>query len=210
MGSPAYAGLEPGRRLRFKVLLLGGGSRTGLRFCSYYHGVSFIFCRNIRTIYFRKGAPDWSIMGLYLLTSNYGLTPSPALRGLRHVEFFRARQIRRRELRRHRTPGNLSMRSQGTLADQNPPGRVTDYNTEKEELFPPKTSKSLKRIHLSHLDISPDMLAIIICIPAALEELSVSVTYMWCNDCGILNENLPFLSRALRQHKRVLRLLNLN
>lgn len=48
------------------------------------------------------------------------------------------------------------------------------------------------------------MLATVLCIPAALEELSVSFAYMWCADCTEPNVHPGLLSKALRQHRRTL------
>lgn len=168
-------------------------------------------CKSISTVYFSRGAlTATGPLREYLRASNYGLTPYPALQGLRHVGYHSIgpvmndwcyENVEFLNLMRyvHRLPLVASISLDG----------VSDHQTEPQELFPPSTSTSLKQIHLSHVDIQPGLLSTIIRIPAGLEELSLSFGGLFYPD-GSPTIDPALLGKALRQHKSTLRALSLD
>lgn len=166
-------------------------------------------CRNINTLYFKSAVCQGPLRD-YLLASNYGLTPRPALQGLRHVAYCARWPEDERyyedvdilDILRcvHRLPQVESLSMDG----------VTEGEREADEPFPPKTSRSLRRIHLGNMDMHPDLVHTIVRIPVALEELSLSFGGMWCVGSHGANVDPATLAKALRQHKETLRVLDLD
>jgi len=167
-------------------------------------------CPNIKTFYIgssiRRG-----LLEDYLLKSNYGLVPRPALQELKHVRHHRFEDplydsryydaVELLDIIRyfHRLP-----QVTGILMDA-----VSDYQPERQ-LFPPKTSTSIKKIHLGYSDISSEMLATLIRIPIGLQELSLSFYRLNSSDRYMTLVDLAFLAKSLRQHKDTLRVLGLD
>lgn len=167
-------------------------------------------CKSISTVYFsREALTATGPLREYLRASNYGLTPYPALQGLRHVRYHSIGPVMNDwcyetveflNLMRcvHRLPLIASISLDG----------VSDHETEPQEFFPPSTSTGLKQIHLSHVDIQPGLLSTIVRIPAGLEELSLSFGGLFYPD-GSPTIDPALLGKALRQHKSTLRALSL-
>ncbi|SPO04669.1 uncharacterized protein DNG_07354 [Cephalotrichum gorgonifer] len=140
-------------------------------------------CKNINTLSFESEVSEGPLRD-YILASNYGLTPRPALERLRHVAYSARRPEDERfyeavdilDILRciHRLPQIDILSMDG----------VTEGERAADEPFPPKTSRSLKRIHLGNMDIHPDLVHTIMRIPVGLEELSLSFGGMWCNIRG--------------------------
>lgn len=168
-------------------------------------------CRNVETLYFFWALSSGPLRD-YVLASNYGLIPRPALQRLRHL-VYRGREhnydgcydaLDFVEILRyvHRLPQITSLTMDGVALDP---------EVDSEVPFPPKTSHSLKRICLRHVHLDPYMVATIVRIPVALEELSLSLGGLMPEDKGLgPNLNPALLERALRQHKATLRVLDLD
>ena len=167
-------------------------------------------CKNVETLYFEDMYRG--LLRNYLLASNYGLTSRPALQRLRHVAFHPTRSFPEDDrwyadidflniIRCiHRLPKLESLTMEG----------VAEGEVEDGEPFPAKTSRGLKRISLRHMDIHPNLLHTIVRIPAGLEELSLSFGGLWAVDGYGGNLEPATLGKALRQHKKTLRVLDLD
>ena len=187
------------------------GGPHGNVFAATITAVLLSLCGNINTLYF-----DWELhpgpLRDYLLASNYGLTSRPALQQLQHVA-FRTPKIPSEDrwfdnvdvldiLRCvHRLPRVTSLSMEG-VAD--------GLETVIDEPFPPKTSQSLRRVHMGHTGLQSHLLATLLRIPAGLEEISLSFGGLWKDDdpCAYIAPAL--LEKALRQHKPTLRMLDLD
>ena len=168
-------------------------------------------CRNVETLYFSWALTSGPLRD-YVLASNYGLIPRPALQRLRHL-VYRGREYNYDgcydtldlvEILRyvHQLPQITSL-----IID----GVALDLEVDSEVPFPPKTSQSLKRIYLRHVDLDPYIVATIVQIPVTLEELSLSLGGLIPEDKGFgPNLNPALLERVLRQHKATLRVLDLD
>ena len=165
-------------------------------------------CPNITTLHL--GGIHGDTLEEYLLKSNYGLSPRPALQNLRHVEHYPSKlsldydgyddiQILDHFRYFHRLPRISSVSIEG----------VTDNNADRD-IFPPRSSEGIKKIDLQHVDISGDGLATILRIPAHLEELSVSIGGLFHSDGGSPFVDVGLLARSLEQHVHTLRVLDLD
>lgn len=165
-------------------------------------------CPNIAT--FHLGDVYNELLVEYLLRSNYGLTPLPALQNLQHVEHYTDDSASMYDMYDgvellghfryfHRLPRVRSVSMEG----------VMDYQVDRET-FPPKTSKGIRKLHFGHSDISDEMLATLVRIPTALEELSVSLGGLFHPDSGSAMADPGLLGRALEQHKDTLQVLDLD
>ena len=72
---------------------------------------------------------------------------------------------------------------------------VMDYQVHRE-IFPPKTSTSIKKVSLTHSDISAGMLATIIRIPTGLEGLTISWGGLWNIEGSVPWANLELLGKS--------------
>lgn len=87
---------------------------------------------------------------------------------------------------------------------------VAEGIADDDEPFPPKTSPSLKRVHIGHTEFHPHLLATILRVPAGLEEISLSFGGLWMVDSPGAQIAPALLEKALRQHKNTLRVLDLD
>lgn len=140
-------------------------------------------CRNIETLYFSSHMSS-SPLRDYVLGSNCGVVPRPALQRLRHMVYHGEVSydgfydtLDFVEILRyiHRLRLITSLWMDGVT-------QVLEVGTEVP--FPPKTSKSLKKIRLRHIDIHPYMVATIVRAPIALEELTLSLGGLCPEDKG--------------------------
>lgn len=166
-------------------------------------------CPCIETVYIGELNPG--LLEEYLLKSNYGLIPRPALQRVTKVEYHPGDwgtagestydTIEFMDLFRyiHRLPRLESVEVAG----------AAEYQPVRN-LFPPGTSPNIRRMHFAHIDVSSDTMAAMIRIPAALEELSVSYGGCMYPDCGSPSIDLALVAKALRQHKTTLRVLDLD
>ena len=167
-------------------------------------------CGNINTLYFNSELDPGPLKD-YLLASNYGLTSRLALQQLRHVAFRPPRypddpryyeDVNVLDILRcvHRLPCVTSFSMEG----------VAEGIADNDEPFPPKTSQSLKRVHIGHTEFHPHLLTTILRIPAGLEELFLSFGGLWMVDSPGAQIAPALLEKALRQHKGTLRVLDLD
>ncbi|CAI4213160.1 unnamed protein product [Parascedosporium putredinis] len=166
-------------------------------------------CPCIETVYIGELNPG--LLEEYLLKSNYGLIPRPALQRVTKVEYHPGDwgtagestydTIEFMDLFRyfHRLPRVESIEVAG----------AAEYQPVRN-LFPPATSPGIRRIDFAHVDVSSDTMAAMIRIPVALEELSVSYGGCMYPDCGSPSIDLALIAKALRQHKTTLRVLDLD
>lgn len=179
----------------------------------YYQGTAaallLSLCPNISTLYLAgvRGGP----LEEYLLRSNYGLIPRPGLQKLRHVQHYiegidyepeTYDELPLLDTFRyfHRLPQISSVRMDG----------VMNYEGSRD-IFPPRTSAGIKKIHLENVEISHQMLATIVRIPTGLEELSVSIGGgLWDSNAWVPVFQIGVLGRSLEQHRETLRILDID
>lgn len=165
-------------------------------------------CPNISTLHL--GEVHSTDFREYLLKSNYGLTPKPALQNLQHVVHYPYHLGQRFStydkveplhiLRRfHRLPKISSVSMEAVMEE----GLDLD-------IFPPRTSNGIKKLHYGHVDMSGEILSTIVRIPTALEEFSVSEGGMTSPDGGRSIVDVGLLGRSLDQHKKSLRVLDMD
>ncbi|SPN99264.1 uncharacterized protein DNG_02301 [Cephalotrichum gorgonifer] len=163
---------------------------------------------NITTLYL--GRVQSGPLRQYLLRSNYGLTSTPALQKLQHVEYYGGDILHRdgdtydrvelldqfRYFHRLLQISSVSMEA------------VMEYDVVRR-IFPPKTSR-IKKIHLGHSDMSGEMLSTIIRLPIGLEEMSFSLGGLWHTKGGTPIILVGLVGRSLEQHKSTLRVLDMD
>lgn len=165
-------------------------------------------CPSISTLHL--GEIKSETMREYLLKSNYGLIPKPGLQSLQHVVHYpyhlgvmldtydKIEPLR--DLRYfHRLPQISSVSLEAVVSE----GPHLD-------IFPPRTSLGIKKLHYGHVDMSGRMLSTILRIPTALEEFSVSEGGLLSIDGGRPLVDVGLLGRALDQHKETLRVLDMD
>lgn len=165
-------------------------------------------CPNIATLHL--GEVHSTDLREYLLKSNYGLTPKPALQSLQHVVHYPYHlgqslsiydKVEPLHILRyfHRLPKISSVSMEAVMEE----GLDLD-------IFPPRTSSGIKKLHYGHVDMSGNVLSTIVRIPTALEEFSVSEGGMTCPDGGTSIVDVGLLGRSLDQHKESLRVLDMD
>ncbi|MBE3043189.1 hypothetical protein IMZ48_11580 [Candidatus Bathyarchaeota archaeon] len=167
-------------------------------------------CPNISTLHLGGIGIYEHTLEEYLLKSNYGLSPRPALQNLRHVEHYPSKpsldydaydevQLLDHFRYFHRLPRISSVSMEGVTNAQG-----------WREIFPPRTSEGIKRIDFQHVDIPGWMLATLVRIPTTLEQLSVSLGGFFHSEGGVPMVNVGLLGRSLEQHIHTLRVLDLD
>jgi len=132
----------------------------------------FSLCENISTLYLAEYLQQPVLD--YMLKANYAQMKSPPLQKLQSVRLFAGARVDERiysafnilEFMQliHRLPALESVAMDG----------LSDYQAERR-FFVPGTG-NMKRLEITHCDISPSFLAVLISIPKALEELEKSMT----------------------------------
>ncbi|KAF5567258.1 hypothetical protein FNAPI_722 [Fusarium napiforme] len=166
----------------------------------------FSLCENISTLYLAEDLQQPVVD--YMLKANYAQMKSPPLQKLKSVRFFAGAQSDERfytacDILRsiqliHRLPALGSVAMDG----------MSDYQAD-HQFFVPGTG-NMKRLEITHCDISPSFLSVIISIPKALEEFKLSIGGLWTLD-GADTSNEPFyIAKALSAHRDSLRVLDLD
>ncbi|KAH8906606.1 hypothetical protein BR93DRAFT_968196 [Coniochaeta sp. PMI_546] len=150
-----------------------------------------------------------TLLGQFLLKNNYGKLPKPALQKLKEVQLHPVNCMDERiydyirtldDIRYfHRLPAINSLSLEG----------VEDSQAE-DGLFPARSSPCIKKIHIGHSDISGEMIGIIIRIPRALEEFSLSTYGLQSPDGGNSLRYPKTLGKCLLEHRESLRELDLD
>ncbi|KAH6898014.1 hypothetical protein B0T10DRAFT_577479 [Thelonectria olida] len=165
-------------------------------------------CKNITTL--RLGSLGLGLLQDFLLKTNYNLLPKPALQKLETVEVLAGHRVSDYEgvygtvefleyfQYFHRLPAIHSITIDG----------VMEYQAARET-FVPRTG-NMRKIQIEHADVSSGMLCIIILIPKALEELRLSLGGLWNPDGGVPMMILRDLGKALLEHRKTLRVLDLD
>ena len=176
-------------------------------FASVAITVLISLCKNISTLY--MGNIDWdSVLHHYLLKSNYGVLPQPGLQKLEHLESTRgiyedATMYGTTEFLDyfyyfHRLPMIHSIVMEGV-----------EENRADRQLLIPGTG-NMKKIHISHADISGSLFGTIISIPAALEDVKLSIGGLYNGERELPNAVASTIGKALLRSRTTLKILDLD
>lgn len=166
-------------------------------------------CRNISTLHLGRAGYEGPLAE-YLLKSNYGQIPKPALQKLKHMELFTSsaayvdeRVYSRTEFMEyfqyfHRLPAleSIVMDCAG------------EYQMDRQ--FFVEGSGNMKKIHLTHADITSETLSTLLGIPKSLEDINVSNGGLWSTDGGHPLLFAGEVGKRLQQHQLTLKALDLN
>ncbi|KLP01908.1 uncharacterized protein LW94_2577 [Fusarium fujikuroi] len=166
----------------------------------------FSLCENIPTLYIAEYLQQPVLE--YMLKANYAQMKSPPLQKLKNVRFFAGAQMDERfystfnilEFMQliHRLPALESVAMDG----------LSDYQADRT-FFVPGTG-NMKRLEITHCDISSGILDVMISIPKALEEFKLSIGGLMTLD-GADNSSEPFyIARALSTHRQSLKVLDID
>ncbi|WZH48191.1 Putative f-box domain containing protein [Fusarium acuminatum] len=143
----------------------------------------------------------------YLLRNNYGQINRPALRRLETVEFFKEEPL---DSRLYETVDFLEyFRLFGRLPTMSILIMEGVFDHEVVDLVFPGTT-NIRRIQLSHIEISGWTLSMIIRAPKVLEELRISTGGLWALDPGMFDMPCKTIGKSLLQHRSTLRILDLD
>ncbi|PNP79360.1 hypothetical protein FNYG_07436 [Fusarium nygamai] len=166
----------------------------------------FSLCENISTLYIAENLQQPVVD--YMLKANYAQMKSPPLQKLKDVRFFAGTQSDERfysgfDILRftqliHRLPALESVAMDG----------MSDYQAD-HQFFVPGTG-NMKRLRVTHCDISPSFLTVMISIPKALEEFKLSIGGLWTLDGADTSSEPFYIARALYAHRNSLRVLDLD
>ncbi|EWG54958.1 hypothetical protein FVEG_13040 [Fusarium verticillioides 7600] len=166
----------------------------------------FSLCENISTLYIAENLQQPVVD--YMLKANYAQMKSPPLQKLKSVRFFAGAQSDERfytacDILRsiqliHRLPALESVAMDG----------MSDYQADRQ-FFVPGTG-NMKRLEITHCDISPSFLTVMISIPKALEEFKLSIGGLWTLDGADTSSEPFYIIRALYAHRHSLRVLDLD
>ncbi|KAF5681353.1 hypothetical protein FDENT_8124 [Fusarium denticulatum] len=166
----------------------------------------FSLCENISTLYVAENLQQPVLD--YMLRANYAQVKSPPLQKLKTVRFFAGARSDERFYAAcdilqfiqliHRLPALESVAMDGT----------SDYEAD-HQFFVPGTG-NMKRLEITHCDISPGFLTVMISIPRALEEFKLSIGGLWTLDGADTSSEPLYIARALYAHRHSLRVLNLD
>ncbi|KAG9495552.1 hypothetical protein J7337_013801 [Fusarium musae] len=166
----------------------------------------FSLCENISTLYIAENLQQPIVD--YMLKANYAQMKSPPLQKLKNVRlfagarsderFYTACDILRSIQLIHRLPALESVAMDG----------MSDYQADRQ-FFVPATG-NMKRLEITHCDISPSFLTVMISIPKALEEFKLSIGGLWTLDGADTSSEPFYIIRALYAHRHSLRVLDLD
>lgn len=163
-------------------------------------------CKNIVTLHL--GSTHWSLIGEYMMSSNYGLIPQPALQKLKSVEHgywangYSGTYVSFQFLDWFRCFHRLPEIQSVTIAG------VMDWQSDRK-LFPPGVS-NVTKLYINHSHIYGLMLGTIIRMHKGLQELLISLGGM--NEAhGTMQSVYPkTLGKSLLTQKDTLRVLDLD
>ncbi|KAF5965080.1 hypothetical protein FCOIX_13114 [Fusarium coicis] len=166
----------------------------------------FSLCENISMLYLAENLQKPIVD--YMLKANYAQMKSPPLQKLKNVRFFAGARSDERfytacDILRsfqliHRLPALESVAMDG----------MSDYQAD-HQFFVPGTG-NMKKLEVTHCDISPSFLNVMISIPKALEEFKLSIGGLWTLDSADTSSEPFYIARALYAHRHSLRVLDLD
>ncbi|KAF4414866.1 hypothetical protein FACUT_13892 [Fusarium acutatum] len=166
----------------------------------------FSLCENISTLYLAENLQQPLVD--YMLKANYAQMKSPPLQKLKNVRFFAGAQSDERfysafDVLRfiqliHRLPALESVAMDG----------MSDYQADRT-FFVPATG-NMKRLEITHCDISPSFLTVMISIPKALEEFKLSIGGLMTIDGADTSSEPFYIAKALSAHRNSLRVLDID
>ncbi|KAG5809583.1 hypothetical protein H9Q74_014225 [Fusarium xylarioides] len=166
----------------------------------------FSLCENISTLYLAENLQQPVLD--YMLKANYTQMKNPPLQKLKDVRFFAGARSDERfysafDILRfiqliHRLPALESVAMDG----------MSDYQADRT-FFVPGVG-NMKRLEITHCDISPSFLAVMISIPKALEEFKLSIGGLWTLDGADTSSEPFYIAKALSAHRNSLRVLDID
>ncbi|KAF4988775.1 hypothetical protein FGRMN_9569 [Fusarium graminum] len=178
-----------------------------IKFATAAVAILFSLCENITTLCLAESLDHTSLFE-YMLKTNYAEIKKPGLQKLKHLRFIPGCNSDRRyyttlEILRymqsvHRLPAleTVSMDA------------MQEYQA-NYQFFVPRTG-NMKKLEMTHCDISGDYLVRIIAAPKALEELKLSMGGLWHTDGGSPMVMASEIGKALAAHKDTLQVLDVD
>ncbi|KAK2685889.1 hypothetical protein QWA68_015008 [Fusarium oxysporum] len=168
--------------------------------------ILFSLCENISTLYLAENLQQPVLD--YMLKANYAQMKSPPLQKLKHVRFFAGARSDERFYSAfdilkfiqliHRLPALEFVAMDG----------MCDYQAE-QTFFVPGTG-NMKRLEITHCDISPSFLTVVISIPKALEEFKLSIGGLMTLDGADTHSEPFYIAKGLSAHRYSLRVLDID
>ncbi|KAF5664708.1 hypothetical protein FHETE_6979 [Fusarium heterosporum] len=178
-----------------------------IKFATAAIALLFSLCENITTLYLAESL-DRTFLFEYMLKTNYAEIKKPGLQKLKHLRFipgcdsdprnYTTLEILRYMQSVHRLPAleTVSMDA------------MQEYQA-NSQFFVPRTG-NMKKLEMTHCDVSGDYLVRIIAAPKALQELKLSMGGLWHTDGGSPMVTASEIGKALAAHKDTLRVLDVD
>ncbi|KAJ4267065.1 hypothetical protein NW762_003163 [Fusarium torreyae] len=167
----------------------------------------FSLCENISTLYLGEALFDEMLIG-YMLSTNYRQIKLPGIRKLQHVRLITS------ALSDETSYGTIEILQYLQLIHRLPAlesvtlEAIQEYQANRY-FFVPRTG-NMKKLEITHCDISGHLLAIIISIPKTLEELKLSLGGLRYTDGGRPLVRPHQIAKALAAQKGSLRALDID
>ncbi|KAM0542949.1 hypothetical protein ACHAPJ_012555 [Fusarium lateritium] len=164
-------------------------------------------CENISTLYLGQTLVDEMLME-YILNINYKQIKNPGLQKLQHVRLIAGSVID------ETVYGNIEILQYLQLIHRLPVlesvtlEAIEEYQANR--YFFVSRSGNMKKLEITHCDISGYLLAVIISIPQALEELKLSLGGLCAMDGGRPLVRPYQIAKALAAHRNSLRVLDID
>ncbi|RGP76305.1 hypothetical protein FLONG3_5351 [Fusarium longipes] len=185
----------------------GSWPRENVQFAAVAITILLSLCHNVSTLYLAEHLST-KILVEFLLKNNYNQLQKPVLQKLKHVRFMTSsfsdpRVYGTLEILEymqwiHRLPSLESVTMEG----------LQEYQAERT-LFVPRTG-NMKKMEISHCDISGPFLAGILSIPKTLQHLKLSLGGLWSTDGGLPLVRPFHVGLALAAYKDTLQVLDVD
>ncbi|KAF5678699.1 hypothetical protein FHETE_1140 [Fusarium heterosporum] len=167
----------------------------------------FSLCENISSLYLTEcyhQKPVWD----YLLRGNYGQMRKPPLQKLKNVHLMNNVWIEERAYDSIEILQYIQLVHRLPALELVTIDAILPYEAERG-FFVPGTG-NMKKMEITHCDMTGEFLAVIISIPKALEELKLSIGGLWGPDGGLPIIRPSHIGRALWAHRNSLRMLDID
>ncbi|KAF4453772.1 hypothetical protein F53441_3598 [Fusarium austroafricanum] len=167
----------------------------------------FALCENISTLYLSEYLYQKSVLD-YLLRGNYGQMTKLPLQKLKNVRFITSPWTDDRYYGTIEILQYLQLVHRLPALESVAMDAIQEYQANRT-FFVPGTG-NMKRMEITHCDISGPFLAVMLSIPKALEELKLSIGGLWSSDGGQPLIRPFHVGQALYAHRNSLRVLDVD
>ncbi|KAM0315961.1 hypothetical protein ACHAPQ_011457 [Fusarium lateritium] len=208
------AAVDQKRRAVMGWNICDGDSKCGsLSFEIVGIALLFSFCENISTLYLAEGLLKSDVVE-YMLKTNYGEIKNPGLQKLKHVYFMTSSDTMS-DLVDSLEYGKLEILRYMQLIHRFPElesvamDALQEYHRPDYRFFVPR-SGNMKKLKITHCDISSESIARMISIPKFLEEFKLSVGGLrTADEVSPLVQSLQ-IGKALAVHRDTLRVVDVD